>query len=155
MKKIKLFCDSSVNPQSKIGFAAYLFFEVYDEDIEIKTKMFEDTSSTKIELQSFLWAINEIKQNDVSYQVYTDCQNILSLLNRREKLESNNYLTSTNKQVKNHLLYKEFYKILDLYNLEFVKVKGHKKSSQKDDIDKIFSKVDKASRKVLREYMNK
>ena len=153
MKKIKLFCDSSVNPQSKIGFAAYLSFETYDENIEVKTKMFEDTSSTKIELQSFLWAIDEIKQKDVSYEVYTDCQNILSLLSRREKLESNNYLTSTNKQVKNHLLYKEFYKVLDLYNLEFIKVKGHKKSSQKDDIDKIFSKVDKASRKALREFL--
>lgn len=154
MKKIKLFCDSSVNPQSKIGFAAYVSFETYDESLEIKTKMFEDTSSTKIELQSFLWAIDEIKEDGINYEVYTDCQNILSLLNRREKLESNNYLTSTKKQVKNHLLYKEFYKILDSYNLEFIKVKGHKKSSLKDDIDKIFSKVDKTSRKVLREYLS-
>jgi len=153
MKKIKLFCDSSVNPQSKIGFAAYLSFENYEENQEIKTKKFEDTSSTKIELQSFLWAMDEIKQNDVLFEVYTDCQNILSLLNRRDKLESNNYLTSTNKQVKNHLLYKEFYKLLDSYDLEFIKVKGHKKSSQKDEIDKIFSKVDKTSRKALREFL--
>lgn len=153
MKKIKLFCDSSVNPQSKVGFAAFLYFEETTENLQINTKKFEDTSSTKIELQSFLWAMENIKQTDTFFEVYTDCQNILSLLNRREKLESNNYLTSTKKQVKNHILYKEFYKIIDKYSCEFIKVKGHKKSSLKDETDEIFSKVDKASRRALREYL--
>lgn len=153
MKKIKLFCDSSVNPQSKVGFAAFLSFEKSLENSQINTKKFEDTSSTKIELQSFLWAMENIKQKDTFFEVYTDCQNILSLLNRREKLESNNYLTSTKKQVKNHILYKAFYKIIDECSCEFIKVKGHKKSSLKDETDEIFSKVDKASRRALREYL--
>ena len=53
MKKIKLFTDSSVNPQLKIGFAAFL--KVTDEKVsleeskkEIKIKRFENTSSTKL-----------------------------------------------------------------------------------------------------------
>lgn len=154
MKKIKLFCDSSVNPQSKIGFAAFLSFEVYSSNLQTYTKKFEDTSSTKIEMQSFLWAMENIKEKDTLFEVYTDCQNILSLLNRREKLESNNYHTSTNKIVKNHILYKEFYKVIDNYPCEFIKVKGHKKASLKDATDEIFSKVDKASRRALREYLN-
>jgi len=154
MKKIKLFCDSSVNPQKKLGVAAYLYFEdVYNEHTEIYTKTFEDTSSTKLELQGLLWAINQLDEYEV-FEVYTDCQNIFSLLNRREKLETNNYKTSTNKQVKNELLYREFYSLIDKKKCEFVKVKGHKKSSLKDDIDKIFSKVDKASRKELRIILN-
>jgi len=154
MKKIKLFCDSSVNPQSKIGVAAFLY---YDDDFKteskIYTKQFEDTSSTKLELQTFLWAVTELDNFD-KFEVYTDCQNIFSLLNRREKLEKNNYKTSTNKEVKNQILYKEFYRVIDNNECEFVKVKGHKKSSEKDDIDKIFSKVDKFSRKELRIILN-
>ena len=66
MKKIKLFTDSSVNPQEKVGYAAFLLIE--DENISfeemkknIKLKRFEDTSSTKLELQTFLWALSEIK----------------------------------------------------------------------------------------------
>jgi len=154
MKKIKLFCDSSVNPQSKIGVAAFLYYEnELSEEPTIYTKEFDDTSSTKLELQTFLWAVKELDRFD-AYEVYTDCQNIFSLLNRREKLEKNNYKTSTNKEVKNQILYKEFYEVLDKKECTFVKVKGHKKSSEKDSIDKIFSKVDKASRKELRVILN-
>ena len=47
MKKIKLFTDSSVNPQEKIGFGAYLFMEEKDISFEemkknIKIKRFEN-----------------------------------------------------------------------------------------------------------------
>lgn len=154
MKKIKLFCDSSVNPQLKIGFGAFLYFEDYEETIKIQTKKFEDTSSTKIELQSFLWAMNEIKQKNICFEIYTDCQNIISLLSRKEKLESNNYITKTGKKVKNHLLYKEFFELINSYTIEFIKVKGHVKKSQKNDIDRVFSNVDKTSRKALRNYIN-
>ncbi len=60
-------------------------------------------------------------------------------------------MSRTNKRIKNHELYKEFYKITDLLDCDFVKVKGHKKQEAKDEIDKIFTLVDKASRNALRE----
>ena len=56
IKEIKLFCDGSVNPKTKIGFGAYF---IYDENLEkqnIKIKKFVDTSSTKLELEVLLWA---------------------------------------------------------------------------------------------------
>ena len=158
---IKLFCDGSVNPQRKIGFGSYF---IYDENLlkqDIKIKKFLETSSTKLELEVLLWALKDISliAQDKSTSIkniiiYTDCQNILGLEKRREKLELNNYKTSTAKIVKNHELYKEFYKITDILECTFEKVKGHKKSSQKNDIDKLFNLVDKASRKALREYLN-
>jgi len=154
MHNIKLFCDGSVNPQKKIGFGAYF---IYDDKLinqDIKIKKFEDTSSTKLELEVLLWALNEFKFGKEEIIIYTDCQNILGLEKRREKLESNNYKTSTGKIVKNHELYKNFYKITDILNCTFEKVKGHKKASIKDEIDKLFNLVDKASRKALREYLN-
>jgi ribonuclease HI len=157
MNSIKLFTDSSVNPQEKIGFGAYL--KIIDENIslldmkkDIKTKRFEDTSSTKLELQTLLWALDEI-ENDSFIEVYTDCQNIIGLEDRRKKLESNAYKSSKGKLMNNHELYKLFFEKIDKLNLVFIKVKGHKKSSLKDNIDEIFNLVDKASRNALRENL--
>ncbi|NVJ54617.1 MAG: ribonuclease H [Campylobacteraceae bacterium] len=152
MEKIKkLFVDGSVNPKNKVGIGAfYLYDEIKDiEETNIITKKFEDTSSTKLELECLLWALKKVDSKE-KLLIYTDCQNIFSLLNREEKLKKNNYFTSTNKKIKNHLLYEEFFYLNEKYDLEFIKVKGHKKSSQKDEIDLIFSKVDKKARKELR-----
>lgn len=158
MKKIKLFTDSSVNPQEKIGFGAYLLLDDENESLEelkehIKIKRFENTSSTKLELQTLLWALDEIVDKNVIIEVYTDCQNIIGLENRRDKLEKNHFCSSSKKLIANHELYKDFYEKLDSLNLTFIKVKGHKKSSLKDDIDNIFNLVDRASRNALRENM--
>lgn len=159
MKKIKLFTDSSVNPQEKIGFAAFLLLDnenIFLDEMKknIKTKRFEDTSSTKLELQTLLWALDEIENDsNTLIEIYTDCQNIIGLENRRKKLESNDYISSKGKLINNHDLYKFFFKALDNLNLVFIKVKGHKKSSLKDEIDDIFNLVDKASRNALREEL--
>ena len=158
MKKIKLFTDSSVNPQEKVGFGAYLLLKNKDISFEemkkdIKTKRFEDTSSTKLELQTLLWSLEEINDKDVIIEIYTDCQNIIGLQDRRERLEKNNFHSSAGKLMNNHELYKYYFKKTDELNLTFIKVKGHKKNSLKDEIDTIFNLVDKASRNALRENM--
>ncbi len=158
---IKLFCDGSVNPQQKTGFGAYFILaENKEESIEsiknrIQLKRFENTSSTKLELESLLWALEDENVRNKTIIIYTDCQNILGLKDRREKLERNDYFSSTGKIIKNHELYKKFYMITDKLNCCFEKVKGHKKASLKDEIDKLFNIVDKESRRALREYLNK
>ena len=160
MKKIKLFTDSSVNPQEKIGFGSFLILEeknISFEDMkkDIKTKRFEDTSSTKLELQTLLWAFEEIKNKDVILEVYTDCQNIIGLEDRREKLEKNNFHSSGGKLMNNHELYKDFFEKTDKLNIILIKVKGHKKNSLKNEIDTIFNLVDKSSRNALRNEIEK
>ena len=153
--QIYLFTDGSVNPQSGIGFGAYLLLdslELFSSELkeEIKVKKFSNTSSTKLELETLLWALTDISSNNHKILIYTDCQNIIGLKDRRDRFEKNNYMTGKGKQIKNHELYKEFYKLVDTLDCEFIKVKGHKKTSAKDDIDKIFTLVDKATRNALR-----
>ncbi|MFW0702190.1 ribonuclease HI [Aliarcobacter butzleri] len=155
MKKIKLFVDSSVNPQAKVGFGAFL--EVFDDlsidnlKKNIKIKRFDDTSSIKLELQSLLWALDEIEiLTDTKIEIYTDCQNIVGLQNRKEKLEANDYKSSTGKTINNYELYKLFFEKIEKLNIDFIKIKGHKKNSLKDELDTIFNLVDKASRSALR-----
>jgi len=152
-----LFIDGSVNPQSNIGFGAYLLLDDIEvsniNNDDIKVNMFNNTSSTKLEIQILLYALNNIKPKDTHLTIYTDCQNILTLEGRRDTFEKNNYLSKTNKVVKNHLEYKEFFKLTDFYNCTFIKVKGHKKKYTKVNIDRIFSLVDKTARLNLRNYM--
>lgn len=138
----KVFVDGSANPQAKVGIGAYVLCKDLKQfnQTSIKTKRFENTSSTKLELQTLIWAVKDINTEEKLF-IYTDCQNIFSLLNREEKI----------KEHKNRLLYEEFFALIKTYDLEFIKIKGHKKKSLKDDIDVVFSKVDKKARKILRE----
>ena len=152
--QVYLFTDGSVNPQSGIGFGSYLLLNKLDypyaKEIKIELKKFSDTSSTKLELETLLWALHNISFKNQKIVVYTDCQNIIGLNDRRDRFEKNNYITGKGKLIKNHELYKDFFKMVDTLDLEFIKVKGHKKSSTKNDIDDIFTLVDKATRDALR-----
>mgnify|MGYP000485748503 CR=1 FL=1 len=159
MLQLQLFTDASVNTLLKVGYGAYLV--VYDQSTSIyklkecvKTKRFEQTSSTKLELQTLLWSLNEIMNlagnSDITITIYSDSQNIIGLPDRRSSLEQNHYLTSKNKLLNNCELYQEFYRITSLVKCKLVKVSGHQATSKKDTIDKLFALVDKASRRALR-----
>ncbi len=155
MDELMLFTDGSVNTKSKIGYGAYLAVTEFGLPIDllkkrVKVRRFENTSSTKLELQTLLWALGDIQALGNKVTVYTDSQNILSLQRRRDRFEQNDYRSSNNKQIKNHELYKKFYSIIDKLDCEFFKVRGHKVSSGKDDIDRLFTLVDRASRNALR-----
>ncbi len=156
MNGLMLFTDGSVNTKSKIGYGAYLIVtedELSTESLktQVNIKRFENTSSVKLELETLLWALNENDFSENKLKVYTDSQNIISLLGRRDRLERNNYQSKKNKLIRNYQLYQEFYKLIDMItDCRFIKVHGHKRSIQKDDIDQIFSIVDRASRNALR-----
>jgi ribonuclease HI len=127
MQKIKLFTDSCLDPYNKMGFGVYLILNDENESLEelkenIKSKRFENTSSTKLELQTLLWALDEIADKNVIIEVYTDCQNIIGLENRRDKLEKNHFYSTSGKLMNNHDLYKDFYLKLDELSLSFIKV---------------------------------
>jgi len=69
----------------------------------------------------------------------------------RPGFEQNDYGSKKNKHIRNYKLYQEFYKITDQLDCEMLKVRGHMVSNQKDYIDRLFTIVDRASRKALRE----
>lgn len=153
-----LFTDASVDPQTKIGYGAYLLIPEFSLEAPIskhktsvKTKKFKDTTSSKLELETLLWALGKIPTKKCKIIVYTDCQNIISLKAREERIVKNNYMSRKNTLIRNHKLYRKFYNITDRYECDFIKVKGHKKTEDKDMVDTFFTLVDKASREALRE----
>jgi ribonuclease HI len=162
-----LFTDVSVNSKTKVGFGAYLV--ILESDLlvfessniipsKIQLKKFIDTSSTKLEVQTLLWALDELYQKHVPPQthdleVYTDSNCIVSLEHRQERLESNNYKSlGKNRELNNASLYKCFYEWRVKLNFSLIKIKGHSKKTQKDKIDNIFSFVDRAARNALRNF---
>lgn len=116
----------------------------------IKVQRFEQTSSTKLELQTLLWALSDIQALGCKVVVHTDSQNIIGLPGRRERLEKNEYRSKNNKLLNNYELYKEFYRISDQIDFQLVKVRGHQATRHKDEIDRLFTLVDRASRNALR-----
>ncbi len=156
MDGLMLFTDGSVNTQSNIGYGAYLVvsergLSLNSVRTSVKVRRFEHTSSTKLELQTLLWALNDIQALGRKVILYTDSQNILGLQGRREQFEQNDYRSKKNKRLSNYELYQEFYRMIDHLDCELVKVRGHQVSNQKDDISKLFTLVDRAARKALRE----
>jgi ribonuclease HI len=157
MNEILLFTDGSVNTKTKIGVGAYLAVDNPELPSgklknEVKTKQFENTSSTRLELETLLWALGEVASAENTIIVYTDSQNVTGLLRRRERLEKNDFLSKSNRLMNNHDLYREFYQVVDSLNCEFIKVTGHQPSRQKDKIHRLFTLVDRASREALRKY---
>jgi ribonuclease HI len=156
MDELILLTDGSVNTQSNIGYGAYLAVSERGLSLDslrtrVKVRRFEHTSSTKLELQTLLWALSDIQALGRKVIVYTDSQNIMGLQGRRDRFEQNNYHSKKNKRFDNYELYREFYKIIDLLDCELVKVRGHQVANQKDDIDRLFTLVDRASRVALKE----
>jgi ribonuclease HI len=153
---VTLFTDGSVNTRTKIGYGAYL--AISDSGLpldelrkKVKVRRFAPTSSTKLELQTLLWALDDIQISGRPLIVVTDSQNIIGLPSRRDRLEQNTYRAKKNTHLNNYELYQDFFRRLDQLECELIKVQGHQASKHKNDIERLFTLVDRASRKSLRE----
>lgn len=167
MNSFALFTDVSVNPQRKLGVGGYLllpitFLDKDPRDIEpgelsarINIKQFTDTSSTKLEVQTVLWAVEAVRE-DLSgaapgtLRIYTDSQCVAGLAARRDRLTDSGFVAKRSGQVLAHAaLYREFYAAHDRLGFQLIKVPGHAPACTHDTVQRIFSTVDKEVRKAL------
>ena len=104
MNRYALFSDVSLNPGLKLGFGAYLLIpssvlEISPEGMaqpefarQIKLRRFDATSSTKLEVQTLLWALEDFQKEALgsrfgTLDVYSDSQCVTGLLRRRAALK--------------------------------------------------------------------
>jgi ribonuclease HI len=167
MNSFALFTDVSLNPQTKSGIGAYLlvpesYLEIAPHDVdraEISARLrfmrFTDTSSTKLEVQTVLWALEnfraEVKDFDSArLRVFTDSQCVAGLPARRAGLEAGHFLARRSGQsLKNAPLYRAFFEASDELGFEVIKVAGHTRASSRDTVQQIFSCIDKEVRRML------
>lgn len=168
IKDFALFTDVSVSPGLKLGVGAYVmvpasFLEASSGVIGrpeitglLKVRRFEGTSSTRLELQTVLWALAENRQAPHgSLTIYSDSQCVSGLLKRKPRLLAGGFLSKkTNRQLGNASLYRTFYGFHDESGFQVVKVDGHSGSSAHDNAHRIFSIVDKEARKALKIWLN-
>ncbi|WP_082378800.1 RNase H family protein [Marinagarivorans algicola] len=156
-----LLIDGSVNPQNGIGYGAFLLLT--EEALatatpqacssineQIKTQRFNQTSSTHLELETLLWALNTIPRC-TQLTIYTDCQNIIKLPQRQQRLESVNYMNKQGQQLPLAHLYIQFYQHYNLLKFALKKFKGHKPHRERTTIDLLFSLVDQKARASCRQ----
>jgi ribonuclease HI len=167
MNSFALFTDVSLNPQRKLGVGGYLlvpvpFLELEPHDIaqgevsaRLKIKRFAETSSTKLEVQTVLWALEDSWQELTgsalgSLRIYTDSQCVAGLLRRRDGLLNSDFCARrSGRPLANAPLYRAFYAAYDQLGFQLIKVSGHSRASSHDTIQRIFSYVDREVRKAL------
>lgn len=150
-----LLTDGSVHTQTKTGSGASLLIRADEVSLSLETlrtriqvQQFTDTSSTKLELQTLLWALSELPEDIDHLTIYTDSQNIIKLTDRRARFEAHDYHSKRGLPLRNTELYQAYFQSTDPLNFELVKVKGHKSTRKRNQIDQLFALVDKASRKA-------
>lgn len=167
-----IFSDASFDPKSRIGVAGYLIlshgpglenFDVHENDLLIKTKVVEKTNNTRMEWEAALWALETIEKQhfstlnfpgDLKLTLFTDCKAIVEILERRQRLESQNFTSRKGtKNLNNSDLYKRFFILYDRLKPTISWVKGHFSKRDRNREQSFFYCVDSAVRNELRSLL--
>ena len=173
MSNYSIFTDASVNPGLKAGVGGYLIvpdsfiktpsdlIKISELEKNLALRRFEDTSSTKLEVQTVLWALEEnyiepsISSGSEKLHIYTDSQCVEGLLRRRARLEGRGFCCrGGNRILKNAPLYEKYYAFHDQLKFEVTKVVGHTRSRSRNNTQRIFSFIDQKVRKALKSWMS-
>jgi ribonuclease HI len=127
---------------------------------QLRFRRFTETSSTKLELQTVLWALNEYLATgngaDSSLTVLTDSQCVVGLPERRVKLEANGFIARrSGLPLRNADLYRQFYAAHDVIGFTLAKVAGHARAGSHDTVQRIFSVVDQDVRRAMSKWLAK
>jgi ribonuclease HI len=170
-----IFTDAATSSKDTLSVGAFLclhkeqiqqYAKCSSEDLFIKLadkvvyKKYNSKKSTWSEIKIAIDAIDSIAKNSGSLcnvEIYTDCQSLCDLLNKRKvKLESNNFMTRSGSVLKNADLYKELFLLSDQFQVKTFKIKGHASKTHRLSVhEKIFAILDKCSRKELRSILNR
>ncbi|KAA0895134.1 RNase H family protein [Oryzomonas rubra] len=167
MNSCALFTDVSLNPQRKLGVGGYLLvpasflenepYGIGQDDVSarLKIKGFAETSSTTLEVQTVLWALEQVSEGLIDptggeLEIYTDSQCVAGLLGRRAALEQNDFIAKrSGRLLSNAALYRAFYAAHDRMGFRVNKVSGHAPACSHNTIHRIFSHVDQGVRRAL------
>lgn len=167
---IHIYSDASFSKRNQLAVTGLLLFENDDSHIAtknsqaIQTRIFKETNNIRAELRGVIFALetsmNKLAQTDSDQNIkgrqinlYTDCQTVFRLPDRRKKLEASHFMSNrTKKSLRNADLYRQFFTIYDKATPNLFWVKGHTKKGSRDLIQKNFSRVDKVVRDILRRH---
>lgn len=150
---VSIYSDASFDKNSLLSVLGYAYLDSETISLTLDSiNLVQVTSKNNIraEIKSVLLALENCPATKELF-LYTDCETICGLIDRREKLEGTNYISkSKGRELNNADLYKEFYILYDKFKPNIIWVKGHMPKSQQTLVNKNFSILDKTVRSALR-----
>jgi len=157
---LHIYTDASFNNIKLMGVSGFIIFK-NDEEHEVGvipsslicTMKFPEKTNIRAELRGAILALETVAvlKNISKINLYTDCEVIPNLLQRRKKLESTGFMSGRKKEIlSNADLYQKLFVLYDQLQPEICWVKGHTSKKNQTFIQKNFSHIDKIVRKELR-----
>jgi len=157
-----IYCDASFSNKHKFGVAGFIIFK---DDVShgnndfkaavIKTVKINEKNNIRTEVKGVILALEMLKEgfleDDFNITLFTDCNTVINLSERRAYLEANHYISKSSGVVlANADVYKEYFKLFDELKPKLIWVKGHMPQKEHDAIQKNFSFIDRLVRSELR-----
>lgn len=149
IKQTDIYTDGSCHPQTGTGsWAAYI---IYDNNIKKLYSLENNTSHNRMEIEAVIKSLEYCMGNSIeNIRIFTDSQYVINIPKRFPKLEGNNFLTKSGKEIRNKDLLIRLNNLIKKTNPELIKVKAHQKKGDKINYNR---EVDKLSRKILRDAL--
>ena len=145
---IEIYTDGSSHTQKLIGaWAAIIYYN--DSKIIIK-QVVVNTNHNRMEMQAVIQAIKFVDTNystNIPIIINSDSQYVVNLVDRKEKLKKNEFMTRKGNPVKNLELVSTLIDQIETHEITFIKIKAHVK-----DGDIKNREVDLLVRKLMREH---
>lgn len=145
---IQIYTDGSCHTQQRVGgWAAVILFA--NELLEIKGHVL-DTTHNAMEILAVLKALDYLEEKKLSFsniEIISDSQYVVRIIERKEKLQKNKFLTKKNNPIRNVDLVKRLISRIETMPLFFFKIKAHQKKTDKINYNII---VDKLAREEVR-----
>jgi ribonuclease HI len=145
---IEIYTDGSSHTQKLIGaWAAIIYYN--DSKIIIK-QVVVNTNHNRMEMQAVIQAIKFVDTNystNIPIIINSDSQYVVNLVDRKEKLKKNEFMTRKGNPVKNLDLVITLIDQIETHEITFNKIKAHVKEG---DIKN--REVDLLVRKLMREH---
>lgn len=154
-EKFYIYTDASFSKELQLGVAGWLVFRRASSET-IRTVSFKETNNIRAEIKGVILALKEASQGlSGEIHLYTDCQTIAGLSNRREKLETSNYRSHQKRAaLRNADLYRELFRLYDSLNPMIHWIKGHSPKRNQSIEQRNLSKIDQVVRKELRKLLS-
>lgn len=152
MSPIIIFTDGSCHTQLKIGAWVALIF-VGDKKI-ILQNVVKNTTHNRMELSAVIYAVHYVTENNIVYsgiEIYSDSQYVIGILDRKEKLKKNYFMTKSGNVMQNAELVQGLVTLIESFPLTFIKVKAHQKPTSEINYNR---EADLLVRSLLREAVN-
>ena len=145
---IEIYTDGSSHTQKLIGAWAAIIY--YNKTKIIIKQVETNTSLNRMEMQAVIQAIKFVDTNystNIPIIINSDSQYVVNLVDRKEKLKKNEFITKKGNPVKNLDLVITLIDQIETHEITFNKIKAHVK-----DGDIKNREVDLLVRKLMREH---